>query len=203
MLNVIPKSCSKAKFLLLCVSTLVGKSLTTISFLHSVMNQPCLFSKGKTRPVSHVLVLVPANTVQNWENEVQKWTAVLDKPLRTSSLRKISKDFRQIELERWQREGGVLFLTGSLFLGYCSFLVNQAQPDMVFIDEAHTLPKHSQNKTAKELRNLDTKRRVLLTGTPLQNNPTEYFQLIDFVRPGAIADAKTEQDFEQAYRYDP
>eukprot|EP00977_Amphora_coffeiformis_P020487 scaffold8306_cov171-Amphora_coffeaeformis.AAC.4 len=164
------------------------------------MNQPCLFSKGKTRPVSHVLVLVPANTVQNWENEVQKWTAVLDKPLRTSSLCKISKDFRQIELERWQREGGVLFLTGSLFLGYCSFLVNQAQPDMVFINEAHTLPKHSQNKTAKELRNLDTKRRVLLTGTPLQNNPTEYFQLIDFVRPGAIADAKTEQDFEQAYR---
>lgn len=179
-----------------------GKSLTTIAFLHAVMSHPCLLSdKGRYSPVSRALVLVPANTVKNWEDEIRKWTANIDTPLRTCSLSKFSKHFRPEELEKWQREGGVLFLTDRLFLqGYSSYIVNHAQPDMIFLDEAHTMLKHSKNKIAKELKKIRTKRRVLLTGTPLQNNPTEYFQLIDYVRPGAVRDATTEQDFEKVYR---
>jgi SNF2 family DNA or RNA helicase len=50
------------------------------------------------------------------------------------------------------------------------------------------------------LSKIQTKRRILLTGTPLQNNTTEFFQLIQFARPGEIPDAQSEKQFEKVYR---
>ena len=165
------------------------------------MTQPSLIDHAsKAVPVSSALAIVPANTVCNWEDEVKKWTEKLDKKLRTYSLRKIDKSFRQDEIEKWNREGGVLFLTDALFLRFCKYIVQHAQPQVIVLDEAHTMLKHSANRTAKELSKIETKRRLLLTGTPLQNNVTEYFQLINYVRPGVIEDAQTEQQFDKSYR---
>jgi SNF2 family DNA or RNA helicase len=165
--------------------------------MHTAMTLPCLLNAdGSRAPVKSVLALIPANTVGNWEDEVTKWTGHLDKPLRTCSLRKFSKDFRQGEIEKWQKEGGVLFMTAGLFLLHGDFIVEQPahQPQVLIIDEAHTLLKNSHNKIAKMLDKIQTKRRILLTGTPLQNNATEFFQnkLINFVRPGVIPGAPTE-----------
>ena len=164
------------------------------------MTQPCLASpNGATKPVSTALVLVPANTVSNWEDEVKKWTGNLDKHLQTYSLRKVTRDFRETEIEKWGREGGVLFVTDQLFLNHYKSIVD-CQPEILCLDEAPTMIKNSKNKVAQKLQTISSKRRLLLTGTPLQNNTTEFYELIQFVRPGAIADAKNKQEFEQVYR---
>lgn len=46
-------------------------------------------------------------------------------------------------------------------------------------DEAHRL-KNRENQTSKALFSLPCKRRVLLTGTPMQNDLQEFFAMVDF-----------------------
>ena len=56
---------------------------------------------------------------------------------------------------------------------------------LLLCDEAHRL-KNSQNQTYVALNSINVQRRVLLTGTPIQNDLTEYFALLDFAVPGYL-----------------
>lgn len=51
--------------------------------------------------------------------------------------------------------------------------------------QGHRL-KNCENLTYTALMGLQTKRRVLLSGTPIQNDLTEYYSLIHFVNPGML-----------------
>lgn len=58
---------------------------------------------------------------------------------------------------------------------------------MVIIDEGHCLKniKSDLNQTTSQIRTL---RRVILTGTPMQNNLDEYFTMVSFVKPYLLGD---------------
>lgn len=55
--------------------------------------------------------------------------------------------------------------------------------DLLVCDEGHKI-KNRKIKTAKALNALRTKRRVILTGTPIQNSLDEFFTLVEFINPG-------------------
>jgi DNA repair and recombination RAD54-like protein len=65
--------------------------------------------------------------------------------------------------------------------------------DLLVCDEAHRL-KNNENQTSKALASLPVKRRVLLTGTPMQNNLEEFFAMVDFTNPGVLG---TAEDFRR------
>jgi transcriptional regulator ATRX len=178
----------------------LGKSLTTITLIHTALTCQSTFSIGNKRPLLHtVLLIAPANTLTNWVNEVEKWTKSLREPLKILNLGEIMPSTRAKNIKKWKREGGVLVMGDALFLNMADVIVDAAQPDVLVLDEAHTMLKSSANKGFKKLQEIQTKRRILLTGTPLQNNVTEYYRMVEFIRPGVVG-VSSEAEFEATYR---
>ena len=69
--------------------------------------------------------------------------------------------------------------------------------DLLVCDEAHRL-KNSENQTSKALNSLPVKRRILLTGTPMQNDLQEFYSMVDFTNPGILG---TCEEFRRNYMY--
>ena len=69
---------------------------------------------------------------------------------------------------------------------------------LVTFDEAHKL-KNSESITIKLSRQIKSARRLLLTGTPLQNDITELWSLLNFVMPDIFSD---RDEFDSWFNFD-
>ncbi|CAI5503017.1 unnamed protein product [Closterium sp. Naga37s-1] len=65
-------------------------------------------------------------------------------------------------------------------------LLAAAAPQLLVCDEGHRLKNCAGNKTISALHQLGCPRKVLLTGTPMQNDLSEFFALLDLVNPGCL-----------------
>ncbi|OLL24153.1 DNA repair and recombination protein RAD54B [Neolecta irregularis DAH-3] len=74
--------------------------------------------------------------------------------------------------------------------------LKKANIDIIICDEGHRL-KSANNKSAQAIRALNTPRRVILSGTPIQNDLGEFFVMVDFVNPGICESYATfKKEFE-------
>ena len=169
----------------------LGKTLSTIAFLHTVMKMiPTSLQKA--------LVVVPSNVLCNWKVEIKNWT----KP---TGNRLVIRDYsgskdRENVMDDWKDFGGVLLMTHNLFSHESSQkLLLSCPPDLFVLDEAHLMLKNPSTSASKDLHNISTKRKILLTGTPLQNSVNEYFYLAKYACP-EILDNMSSRKFQKKYR---
>lgn len=68
-------------------------------------------------------------------------------------------------------------------------------PDLVVCDEGHII-KNPKSATNKAVTQISTPKRIVLTGTPIQNNLKEYYCMVNFIKPCYLG---TENEFNNLY----
>uniref|UniRef100_A0A131YIB9 ATP-dependent helicase ATRX n=1 Tax=Rhipicephalus appendiculatus TaxID=34631 RepID=A0A131YIB9_RHIAP len=200
-LDMLKKDPEKGSGCILAHCMGLGKSFQVISFLHAMMTH-----KEAGPLLSTALVICPYNTVYNWANEFDQWLHRNGLDMKVYEVSSMKVNIQRLEvLERWHKEGGVAIIGYSLFCHlikgsgkrkktallsrYRKILLNPG-PRLVICDEGHVL-KNANTGLSKALSTLKTGRRIVLTGTPLQNNLTEYHCMVSFIKPGLLG-TKTE-----------
>lgn len=154
----------------------LGKTLQCISFLTYLRH-----IQNITGP--H-LVIIPKSTLQNWAREFAKWTPDTEVLLITGSKEERADLIRDRLLTC---KFDVCITSFELVIREKSALQKIAW-EYVIVDEAHRI-KNEESILSKIMRVLFSRHRLLITGTPLQNNLHELWALLNFLLPDVFSDA--------------
>ncbi|XP_055599465.1 transcriptional regulator ATRX-like isoform X2 [Uranotaenia lowii] len=197
----------------------LGKTLQLITLLHTVMRYPQLKTK-------RVLVICPKSTVMNWSDEIQHWLGSLKSGPRLKVFffpdNSDVNDKLKVLHEWYQSTAS---RCGCMLIGYEAFriLVNYEKrkrtpsnilaakaayvkkrvdeylldpgADLVICDEGHQI-KNKKSAISGAVSQIKTKRRIVLTGTPIQNNLKEYYCMVNFIKPSFLG---SDREFNNLY----
>uniref|UniRef100_A0A8C7HQP0 RAD54 homolog B n=1 Tax=Oncorhynchus kisutch TaxID=8019 RepID=A0A8C7HQP0_ONCKI len=153
----------------------LGKTLQSVALTWTLLKQGPYGGK----PVAKlVLVVAPGSLVQNWGAEFKKWLG-----RERINVYTVNQDHR-VELFAASPLHSVLVISYEMLLRSLE-VVQKLEFGLVICDEGHRL-KNSSIKTSSALSGLSCTRRVILTGTPVQNDLQEFYAIIEFVNPGIL-----------------
>ncbi|EIW85115.1 DNA repair protein, SNF2 family [Coniophora puteana RWD-64-598 SS2] len=177
----------------------LGKTLQCIALLWTLVKQ----SPRPGKPtIEKCIIACPSSLVKNWANELSKWLgkdtisalAVDGKGGKGELLEKVA---------RWVAASGRNVTQPVMIVSYETLRTLTAHLascsiGLLLCDEGHRL-KNSESLTFQALNSLDVRRRVILTGTPIQNDLSEYFSLLNFANPNFLGSkVDFRKNFENA-----
>ncbi|KAG8789097.1 DNA-dependent ATPase protein rad54, partial [Serendipita sp. 397] len=209
-----PHQIEGVKFLYRCTSGMVvenqygcimadgmglGKTLQTISLIWTLLKQSPHASKPT---IEKCVIACPSSLVRNWANELVKW-------LGKDAVGSFAIDGREKKADviegvrRWVAAKGrnvtlpVMIVSYETLRGLTTELAN-CEIGLLVCDEGHRL-KNGDSLTFTALTALRVQRRVVLSGTPIQNDLSEYFSLLNFANPNYLGTrAEFRKNFENA-----
>lgn len=152
----------------------LGKTIQTISLLAYLACE-----KGMWGP--H-LVVVPTSVILNWEMEFKKWLPGFKIMTYYGSPKE-----RKEKRTGWSKENAFhVCITSYQLVLQDQSAFRRKQWHYLILDEAHNI-KNFRSQRWQVLLNFNAKRRLLLTGTPLQNNLMELWSLLYFLMPNGVS----------------
>ena len=148
--------------------------------------------------VNKILVITPVNVLYNWKAEFDKWVEDRDYNLHILESKDCQKT-RIRTMEFWDEDGGIMLSGYDMFRNFCvgKKIKSKKKRDKIFemlvdpgaqfviCDEGHVM-RNSKSGLSKCLNLIGTRRRIVLTGTPLQNNLQEYYCMTNFIKPNLL-----------------
>jgi SNF2 family DNA or RNA helicase len=168
----------------------LGKTLQAISLVYTLMKQ----SNHPQKVAKKTIIVTPSTLVKNWVKEIKFWLSMerlsalwISEKKKSDTVSKLN-DFvhglvHHVLVISYEQVRQHIALLSSLPLG------------LLICDEGHRI-KNTAAKTTQALLQLNCKRRIILSGTPYQNNMAEFYTVIDFVNPDALG---TYQHFRSTY----
>lgn len=157
----------------------LGKTIQTISLITYLVEQ-------KKNPGPY-LIIVPLSTMGNWVRELDLWAPSLVKVC----YRGDRYTRRAIQQRQMSRNDYNVLLTTYEFTVKDQNVLSRVPWQYIIIDEGHRM-KNANCKLAMTLGvKYKSRNRLLLTGTPLQNNLTELWALLNFLLPTIFSSAET------------
>lgn len=147
----------------------LGKTVQILAHLQK------LKEKGRTS-----LIVMPASLLENWRREIEKFTpdlrSIIIHPqmLKDTSFQEIRRDIVSYDIA----------ITSYGMLARCPWIAEHKW-FYVICDEAQAI-KNPVTKQAKAVKALACRRRVVMTGTPVENRLTDLWSLFDFINPGLL-----------------
>lgn len=205
-LNFLRYSWSKKTHVILADEMGLGKTIQSIAFVASLFEDNLY---------PH-LVVAPLSTLRNWEREFATWAPELNVimyagsaparaiarqyeffyPKEETKGQKKKKVFKDARSSRQARIKFDVLLTSFEMINMDSASLRAIEWETMIVDEGHRL-KNKDSKLFLQLKLYSTKQRVLLTGTPLQNNLDELFMLMHFLDDGKF---ESLEDFQKEFK---
>ncbi|GMG98953.1 hypothetical protein Nepgr_000793 [Nepenthes gracilis] len=201
-LNFLRFSWSKQTHVILADEMGLGKTIQSIAFLAS------LFEEN----IGPHLVVAPLSTLRNWEREFATWAPQMNVVMYvgTAQARAVIREYEfyyprssmkwkkkksgQITSENKQeRIKFDVLLTSYEMVNADAGSLKPIKWECMIVDEGHRL-KNKDSKLFLQLKQYYTTHRVLLTGTPLQNNLDELFMLMHFLDAGKFGSLEEFQE---------
>lgn len=155
----------------------LGKTLETIAFISTLkVNKP-------------LLIVSPKSLVYNWANEFKRWykdkkVVIVDGP----------HQVREELLSQMKEDDSIYLLSYDSLRIHHDFL-KEKNFSLLVLDEGQTI-KNDHTKKAQAAKDLNAEYRIVLTGTPIENNATDLWSIFDFLMPGYLG---TKNEFLRMY----
>ncbi|KAH8681518.1 ISWI chromatin-remodeling complex ATPase ISW2 [Xylariales sp. PMI_506] len=161
----------------------LGKTIQTISLVALLREQEEYYGPH--------LIIAPLSTLSNWQDEFQKWTPSIPFALYHGKPEERQQIFKNQIMKHYQK-GRPTSKFPVVCTSYEMILRDHAalsKVDWAFIvvDEGHRM-KNADAKLFRELQQFKSATRLLITGTPLQNNLKELWSLLHFLMPQTFLD---------------
>ena len=143
------------------------------------------------------MIVAPKSVIASWMKELQR--------VGVSDVQELTGKSKESTYRSVLRRGGVLLMTYGMVAhnsDMLSELPSEARAwSWLMLDEGHKIKNH-KTQLAQQIRTIPCDRRLLVTGTPVQNNYKELWSLYDFVCPGLLGEEHAFKDnFERVIKW--
>ncbi|KAF2446381.1 hypothetical protein P171DRAFT_357568 [Karstenula rhodostoma CBS 690.94] len=156
----------------------LGKTIQTISLITYLIEK-------KQQP-GPFLVIVPLSTLTNWNNEFDKWAPSITKIVYKGPPNQRKQHQQQIRWGQFQ-----VLLTTYEFIIKDRPILSKIKWLHMIVDEGHRMKNQNSKLSSTITQYYTTRYRLILTGTPLQNNLVELWAMLNFVLPTIFKSSKS------------
>ena len=159
----------------------LGKTIQTIAW---ILRALAAKATGAAQPV---LVVAPLTLLSNWRHEFAKFAPSLRVYVHQGDMRHVGSGFKKAAAE-----ADVVVTSYALIVRDHSEFA-EVEWDGIVLDEAQAI-KNPDTHAARAIRALGVRRRLALTGTPIENSVADIWSLEEFLNPGLLGDRKSFAD---------